>query len=94
MPYGQFRFPRPSDYAENGTYQRYSGFDPLKIAIGIIGKVLVHIGMDHVGAARPKEEHVIVLGVHHGADREEAVTARLAFDDNRLFPDDLQLVGQ
>src|ERR1700730_8380688 len=42
----------------------------------------------------PEHQHMIVVGAEVGLDGDDAVAARLVFDDDRLPPFGLQLFGE
>src|ERR1700738_1115412 len=46
--------------------------------------------MHDEAAGRPEHQHVIVIGTEEGLDGDDAIAARLVFDDDRLPPFDLQ----
>jgi hypothetical protein len=77
----------------NGDLHPGDPGDRREVGLGIEGHVLVHVALHDEDAARPEEERMVVLGRHDGAERQLAVAARLAVDDDGLAPFLLQLVG-
>src|ERR1700738_3314466 len=50
--------------------------------------------MHDEAAGRPEHQHMLVIGTEEGLDGDDAVAARLVFDNDRLPPFDLQLFGE
>ena len=67
--------------------------DRREVGLGIEGHVLVHVALHDEDAARPEEQRMVVLCRHDGLQRQQAIAARLAVDDDGLAPFLLQLVG-
>ena len=80
-------------HGDGHLHTRHAG-DGRKVFLGIVTQILMHIGMHHIGAGRPEEKDMIILGAHHSADGDQPVAARLAFDNHRLAPEGLQLVDE
>ena len=50
--------------------------------------------MHDEAAGRPEHQYMIVIGTKEGLDGDDAVAARLVFDNDRLPPFGLQLFGE
>ena len=60
----------------------------------VVGQVFVRERMHDESSGWPKHQDMIVVGAEVGLDGNDAVAARLVFDNDRLPPFGLQLFGE